>query len=388
MRWITGRTMATGQVTVGHAQPNPKRRPGLADRGVGESRTLQWAPDQAPQQEHPGLTTPSRSERPSTLREAIAAGLPLRPIPAPSVRPWAGRRLEASGDHVGELWLAGPGSIVGSVSDADVAFGADTTLDEVAAVAGAALVGEAGLHLLGSRFPLIVKLIDPAEWLSLQVHPSDVLALELYGPGALGKTEAWLVLDADPDSQLVTGPGAGLAEPELRAAIGAGTLDRDECEVRRAVAGDTLLVEVGTLHAIGPGAFVYEIEQPSDLTFRISDWGRPAVPGRRLHPDESLRAIRPDAHVRPVGSDWRLDGGALVVPEFRLEVALLPGPLLRSPAGRSLELVTALDGGALVTGEGWSERLARWETLVVPAAAADYRIDGEAGARVCIGSVP
>jgi mannose-6-phosphate isomerase len=316
------------------------------------------------------------------MMEAIASGRPLRPIPVVSVRPWAGRRLGPPGDHVGELWLAGPGSLVAG------ATGEETTLDGIAAVAGAALVGEAGIRLLGPRFPLIVKLIDAAGWLSLQVHPSNLLAAELYGQGALGKTEAWLILDADPDGRLVTGPAPGLAEPELRAAVAAGTLGRGDCEVRPAVPGDTLLVDAGTLHAIGPGALVYEIEQPSDLTFRISDWGRPAVPGRTLHIAESLRAIRPDAHVRPVGHDWCLDDGALVVSEFRLEVALLPGPVLRSPAGRSLEVVTAIEGEAHLTGEGWSERLARWETLVVPASAADFRIDGRAGARVCIGSVP
>ena len=76
------------------------------------------------------------------------------------------------------------------------------------------------------------------------------------------------------------------------------------------------------------------------------------------------------------------------MPEFRLELATLPGPVLRSPAGRSLEVVTAIQGEALLTGDGWSERLARWETLVVPASAADYRIEGGVGARVCIGSVP
>ena len=98
-----------------------------------------------------------------------------------------------------------------------------------------------------------------------------------------------------------------------------------------AIPGDTLLVEVGTLHAIGAGTFVYEIEQPSDLTFRISDWGRPAVPGRSLHPAESLRALRTDAHAVPVGRGWHLDGGALAVCEFRLEILDLPAPVSAAP---------------------------------------------------------
>ncbi len=313
---------------------------------------------------------------------SIAAGFPLRPIPAPSVRPWAGRRLGDADANVGEMWLAGPDSLV------ETTRGEQVSLDALAGAAGVALVGEAGMRLLGPRFPLIVKLIDAAEWLSLQVHPSDELASQLYGAGALGKTEAWLVLDAELGVSLITGPGLALAEDELRAAIADGTLDMDGCEVRPAVAGDTLLVEAGTLHAIGAGAFVYEIEQPSDLTFRVSDWGRSAVPGRSLHPAESLRALRADAHAIPVGRDWQLDGGALEVREFRLEIAALPGPVERRPGGRSLEVVTVIDGEAQASGSGWSERLARWETLVVPASAAAYRIEGIAAGRVCIGSVP
>ena len=314
--------------------------------------------------------------------QAIAAGNPLRPIPNPSIRPWAGRRLGKPGDQVGELWLAGPGSLV------EVGPGRQVTLDEIAAAAGAAFVGEAGIRLLGSRFPLIVKLIDAAEWLSLQVHPTNELAAELYGEGALGKTEAWLVLAADADARLVTGPAPGIPDAAMRAAIGAGTLDRAGCVVQPAIPGDALLVPAGTLHAIGAGAFVYEIEQPSDITFRISDWGRPPVPGRLLHPVESLLALRTDAHAIPVGSGWHPDGGALQVREFRLEIAELPGAAVRRPGGRSLEVVTLLEGEAQVSGDGWTERLAQWETLVVPASAAEYRIEGTAAGRVCIGSVP
>ncbi len=76
----------------------------------------------------------------------------------------------------------------------------DRTLDDLAAELGEALVGRRGMALLGARFPLIVKLIDAGDWLSLQVHPDDALARELYGPDAVGKAEAWLVIEADPDA--------------------------------------------------------------------------------------------------------------------------------------------------------------------------------------------
>jgi mannose-6-phosphate isomerase len=304
---------------------------------------------------------------------------PIRPSPAPSVRPWAGARLRGAGEQVGELWLAGPDSLVATESG-------DRTLDALAAELGEVLVGSRGLALLGPRFPLIVKLIDAGDWLSLQVHPDDALARDLYGPDALGKTEAWLLIEADPTAQLVTGPADGVSEDALRAAITAGTTSHQHCHRRPAVPGETLLIHAGTLHAIGAGAFVYEIEQPSDLTFRISDWGRPT--GRTLHVAEALRALRPLLHAEPAGSGFRLDGGALEVPEFRLELPDLASPVDRHPGGRSCEIVTAIRGTLRVTGKEWVETLAPYETLVVPAAVDAYEISGPADGIACVGSLP
>lgn len=305
--------------------------------------------------------------------------LPIRPVPAPSVRPWAGTRLGPADAHVGELWLAGPDSVVAADHGAE-------TLDALAGVLGTALVGERGMARLGPRFPLIVKLIDAGDWLSLQVHPDDELARELYGPSAVGKAEAWLVLDADDGAELVTGPAAGLAADALLAAIAAGEADQRHCRRQPAVPGEALLLRAGTLHAVGAGAFVYEIEQPSDLTFRISDWGRPT--GRALHVDEALRAIRPDARAEARGRAFRLDGGALEVPEFRLELPDLATPVTRRPGGRTLEVVTALRGAVELEGDGWAETLAPLETVVVPAAVSAYDLRGGPGVLASVGSIP
>lgn len=306
----------------------------------------------------------------------------LRPVPRDSLRPWAGTRLGGVVGQVGERWLAGPDSVV------DAGGWGTLTLDELAAAAGESLVGRRGMALLGPRFPLLVKVIDAGAWLSLQVHPSDELAAELYGSGALGKAEAWVVLDAAPGSSLITGPRPSLPADALRRAIRAGTVGRDHCDERPATPGDVLLLEPGTLHAIGAGAFVYEIEQPSDLTFRVSDWGRPATPGRGLHVPEALRAIRPDAHARPVGRDWRLDGGALAVPQFALEIAAAGEGLTRMPAGESPEVLTVVRGRAVVSGDGWREPLDTYGTLVVPASVPRYRIEGSEEGLVCIGTLP
>lgn len=306
---------------------------------------------------------------------------PLRPEPRPSVRPWAGHRLGSEGERIGELWLAGPDSMV------ETGLGR-RTLDEVAAAAGEPFVGRHGMRLLGARFPLLVKLIDAASWLSLQVHPDDALAAELYGPRSLGKAEAWLVLDATPGAELVIGPGRDLGEDDLRRAITSGDLDRDRCEVVPCVPGDTHFLAAGTIHAIGAGCFVYEIEQPSDLTFRISDWGRPETPERPLHRVESIRAVRRDARARLVGQGWHLDEGALTVPELQLKIVPMPDGITRYPAGASLEVVTAIRGDLEVVGDDWREALAPNDTLVVPASVAEFRIDGPAGSLACVGRIP
>jgi mannose-6-phosphate isomerase len=302
---------------------------------------------------------------------------PLRPEPAPSVRPWAGSRLAPAAAHVGELWLAGPGSRVPQED------GRTPTLDELAAVHGGALVGSAGLARYGSRFPLLAKLIDAADWLSLQVHPDDALARDLYGPEAVGKAEAWVTLDADPGAGLVTGPADGVGPADLLAAIEAGDAGHRHCRRSPAARGETLMLQPGTLHAIGPGLLVYELEQPSDLTFRVSDWGRQ---GRQLHIAEALRALRPERHAEPAGSGFRLDGGMLTAGPFRLE--LVVELQARRPAGRSVDVVSALVGGGTLRGAGWTERIETWQTVVVPAAIEAYVLEPDDGAVVAVGSLP
>jgi mannose-6-phosphate isomerase len=304
---------------------------------------------------------------------------PVRPVPAPSLRPWAGSRLLAYGSSVGELWLAGPASTVADQS------GAEDTLDDLATRHGAAFVGTAGLARYGGRFPLLAKLIDAGDWLSLQVHPDDALARELFGPTAVGKAEAWVVVEAAPAAELIVGPADGVTYADLRAAIADGSLSRDQCLVQGARAGDVLLIRAGTLHAIGGGTFLYELQEPSDHTFRVSDWGRQ---GRELHVDKALRALDAGAVAEPRGSEFRIDSTTLATEEFRLELPSTRQSVERRPAGRSVEVVTALRGSLVASGDGWSETLAPFETLVVPATVPAYRLDGPPDGLAAIGSVP
>ncbi|MDD4268631.1 MAG: class I mannose-6-phosphate isomerase [Pirellulales bacterium] len=162
------------------------------------------------------------------------------------------------------------------------------SLSDLIAGRGPAILGRHGPM---PRFPLLLKYLDAQAPLSLQVHPDDRLAAEM-GLSDPGKTEAWFVLDAQPGSLL----WAGLAEPIDRATVEKALL-RGEIErlLHRVEPspGDCLLIPAGTVHALGAGLLVAEIQQMSDNTFRLSDWGRVGPDGkaRQLHLEQGLRAI-------------------------------------------------------------------------------------------------
>jgi mannose-6-phosphate isomerase len=186
--------------------------------------------------------------------------------PARYGRPWGGGRFgRVSDEPVGEIWVSGD----------------DATLPDGWTLA------EAGI---ADAVPL-VKILDVGAQLSVQVHPDDRLARELHGPRAVGKHEAWVVLEATPDATLAF----GLVDPDWvedlysgdRALVGAALATTP------ATAGMVVDVAPGTVHAPAAGVLLYEIQQRSDLTYRIFDWGR----SRPLHLGEARRAIRPDARV-------------------------------------------------------------------------------------------
>ncbi|MGD9128539.1 MAG: class I mannose-6-phosphate isomerase [Planctomycetia bacterium] len=161
-----------------------------------------------------------------------------------------------------------------------------------------ALVARFGKELVGPEhgpsdpFPLLVKFIDAAQNLSLQVHPDDAMGATLDPPDS-GKTEAWVVLDAEPNSQIYAGLKAGVTRDDFQHALEAGTVVDLLCtfQVRP---GDCILIPSGTVHAIGKGILVAEVQQSSDTTFRLFDWGRLGTDGkpRPLHIEQGLQAVK------------------------------------------------------------------------------------------------
>jgi mannose-6-phosphate isomerase len=209
--------------------------------------------------------------------------VPLLLAPSFDAKTWGGRRLEQLGKSlppgpIGESLESGPEArIDGGPFDG-------VTLAELARTHAAALLGSRGLAASGALgdFPLLIKLIDANEDLSVQVHPDDATAPS----GKRGKTEAWYILDATPGARIVTGVDGPIE------------IDRIAAQLTETVVtpGEVYFVPAGTVHAIGSGVLLYEIQQTSDVTWRLYDWGRP----REIHVANALGVARPESRVTAV----------------------------------------------------------------------------------------
>jgi mannose-6-phosphate isomerase len=284
---------------------------------------------------------------------------------------WGGTRLRPEAPITAESWVIYEGN--------PVATGpySGQTLEAVARQEGAALLGSRAIAKTGSRFPLLIKLLDCAQWLSLQVHPNDEQASRLEGPDFFGKTEAWFVVEADPDAQLISGFRPGLTPEDMRQGVGnRGILDLVQYHQVRA--GDTIFMPPGTIHALGPGLLIYEVQQTSDLTYRVYDWDRPLTGSRQLHIDQANQVLDPSA----TGEVAHLPGSPsspqrLVTSRyFALDLWHNPAqPLNIDLQGASFSAITALSGSLHISTPGWGHTLQRFESLLVPAQTGPYQVD-------------
>lgn len=245
------------------------------------------------------------------------------------------------------------------------------TLHELVEKYGRQLLGNAGDH-----FPLLLKYLDAAQNLSLQVHPNDTMAARLDPPD-LGKTEAWYVIDAVPGSVIYAGLREGVDRETLAHAIEQGKCE--EClhsfEARQ---GDCIFIPSGTVHALGAGVLVAEIQQSSDTTFRLFDWNRLGTDGqpRELHVERGLDAIDfargPISPIRhPVS---REDDSVVLVrsKQFNLERTMLMGPKKLGGGGR-FHILTVVDGSVSIEGAHLHGNLGCGQTVLLPAEIAAVR---------------
>lgn len=207
---------------------------------------------------------------------------------------WGGNRLRDYGfnydplPNCGELWALS--SVEGHESVISNGFLADNTLNEAIEVYMGDLVGDKVFNRFGTSFPLLLKIIDAAQDLSIQVHPDDQLAQQRGMPQ--GKTEMWYVMQADPGSRLISGFDHDTNPQEYTEALNSGQLP-NLLHAEQPAPGDVYFIPAGRVHALGKGIMVAEIQQTSDCTYRIYDWGRVDKDGkpRTLHTAEAMDAI-------------------------------------------------------------------------------------------------
>jgi len=235
----------------------------------------------------------------------------------------------------------------------------------------------------GQAFPLLVKFLDANDWLSVQVHPDDDKAPELAGE-TLGKTEAWVVLAAAPGSRIFAGLKRGVTRDHLEEAMLAGRVV--EClNAFEPQPGDCLYLPAGTVHAVGGGVLIAEVQQSSDATLRLYDWGRLGADGnpRTLHIPQALAAIDWDVGPAEPRCPWPLPG----LPGERLAACdyfCIDRYFLRQdlacPYPGQLSLWMVLDGTAeLRAAGGYCRTFARGGVVMVPAASdAWWRADSAA----------
>ncbi len=283
---------------------------------------------------------------------------------------WGGDRLRPGNNPTAEAWVVWENDRIQSGR-----LGGNT-LGEAAAQLGAALLGTKATARTGRRVPLLIKLLDCAKWLSLQVHPNDAQALELEGADQFGKTEAWHILESDPNARLVSGLQPRTSAETLADSIREGTVI-DHLQYAQVKAGDTVFVPAGTLHALGPGLLVYEVQQTSDWTYRVHDWGRPQTAQRPLHIEKSIRVTRADFHAPIQPMPQLRDGTEHTLLQCDYFTLGLLGAQSRTIAldtkDESFHAITVIEGTAELQTQADQLVLEKFQTAVVPATVGRYQ---------------
>lgn len=283
--------------------------------------------------------------------------------PIPMERVWGGRRFESllgkslpHGTPIGELWEAVDREEAQSVVHKGTLRG--KTLHELWTRHRTEIFGAAYISHPSIRFPLLAKLIDARDRLSVQVHPPADLAKSLGGEP---KSEAWYVLDALHGARIYAGLKKGTTRKQFEHLIHGGEVACALHEIPLKT-GDSIFIPSGRLHAIGEGTLIFEIQQNSDTTYRVFDWNRPGINGqpRALHIEEALASIDFD----DFEPQLRHADNPLIAecPFFHLEKTILKSPQDVRPTGR-FALVTVVKESVHCAGENF----ARGQCFIVPA---------------------
>ena len=316
---------------------------------------------------------------------------PLKFKPRVKERIWGGQAIVAKKGKAagrlakdklyGESWDLS--SVKGDVSVVANGFLKGNNLEEIIEVYMGELVGEQNFERYGLEFPLLIKYLDCNDKLSVQVHPDDALAEERHN--SFGKTEAWYVVDCKEGAAIYLGfKDLNLTREEYIAAVAESRLEEllNKVEVKP---GDTFFIPAGTVHALGAGLEVVEVQQTSDITYRIYDWDRVDAEGnsRELHTALAVDAIdfEADAELLHRKYDLQRGGEAKVIESNYFTMVLHDVAGSKSfdhSALDSFVVYIALNGSVRIIADGNEEELNEGEVILIPAETNEVIIEGNA----------
>lgn len=288
------------------------------------------------------------------------------------------KHLDISMDNVGESWeISG---VPGSETVVDGGQYDGMSLGKAVATLKEKLVGKANYEKFGDEFPLLIKFIDAHSPLSVQVHPNDETASKLGYER--GKTEMWYVMKSDPDASLLVGLKSDITPEQYKAMVEDGSIV-DALGHYNVKEGDCFFLPSGRIHSIGKGCFLCEIQQTSDVTFRIYDFKRKDKDGnyRQLHTEEAAQSI--DYHVE---QNYRTEytpeqnrGVSLVqCPHFNAFVYDITEPIAIDIAALDSFVITIVVGGSgkITDNEGNVYTVSSGDTLLFPATTTTLKAEG------------
>ena len=298
---------------------------------------------------------------------------PLKFKPILKDKIWGGSKLrdvlgKQASDKAGESWeISG---VEGDISVAENGFLAGNSLQELAEIYMGDLLGDGIYERFGVEFPLLIKFIDAADVLSVQVHPDDVMARERHK--SYGKTEMWYIVESD-KGQLIAGFNRKLDQEQYMQHKNGGSL-KEILNYEAVAPGDIYFMPAGRVHAIGAGVLLAEIQQTSDVTYRIYDWDRSDEQGksRELHTDLALDAIDFSFHTQyktPYTALQNSTVSAVDSPFFTTSVIQLDRPVEKDFNLIDSFVIYMCMGGAvgIAYGKGEVEVIKKGETILIPA---------------------
>jgi len=297
---------------------------------------------------------------------------PLKFKPIIKDKIWGGPKLrdvlgKKASDKAGESWeLSG---VSGDISVVENGFLVGNTLDEIVEIYMGELLGDKIYERFGLEFPLLIKFIDAADFLSIQVHPDDAMARERHN--SHGKSEMWYIVESD-KGELIAGFNRELDKESYLSHVKKGSL-KEIINREDVIPGDIYYMPAGRVHAIGAGVLLAEIQQTSDVTYRIYDWDRTDDKGnpRELHTELALDAIDFKFHKKyktdylPVTNSTST---AVDTSFFTTGVIKLDKPVEKDfNLIDSFVIYMCMEGEVGITYQGGLETIKKGETVLIPA---------------------